>query len=156
MANTNPHPLSKFRANGPLSNMAEFAKAFGCKKGEPMVREQTCKNLVVALSRNYPIWKNLEGARELQPTRVLEVENDPAASWKLFCPCLKKAVAHVVAFQPEREARVPAIIRAAASLNGVGVFGLSGDLRLFVSAAKNSGSQGSHFFCRQAIFGPAP
>ena len=43
MANTNPHPLSKFRANGPLSNMAEFAKAFGCKKGEPMVREQTCK-----------------------------------------------------------------------------------------------------------------
>jgi len=23
--------------------MAEFAKAFGCKKGEPMVREQACK-----------------------------------------------------------------------------------------------------------------
>jgi putative endopeptidase len=43
MANTNPHPLPRFRANGPLSNMAEFAKAFGCKKGEPMVREQTCK-----------------------------------------------------------------------------------------------------------------
>ena len=43
MANTNPHPLPRFRGNGPLSNMAEFAKAFGCKKGEPMVREQTCK-----------------------------------------------------------------------------------------------------------------
>jgi len=43
MANTNPHPLSRFRGNGPLSNMAEFAKAFGCKKGEPMVREQACK-----------------------------------------------------------------------------------------------------------------
>jgi putative endopeptidase len=42
-ANTNPHPLPKFRANGPLSNMAEFAKAFGCKRGEPMVREQACK-----------------------------------------------------------------------------------------------------------------
>ncbi|HLZ52385.1 MAG TPA: M13 family metallopeptidase [Candidatus Acidoferrum sp.] len=43
MANTNPHPLPRFRGNGPLSNMAEFAKAFGCKKGDPMVREQVCK-----------------------------------------------------------------------------------------------------------------
>src|SRR5437870_3236253 len=43
MANTNPHPLGRFRANGPLSNMAEFAKAFGCKQGHAMVREQTCK-----------------------------------------------------------------------------------------------------------------
>jgi putative endopeptidase len=43
MANTNPHPLPRFRGNGPLSNMAEFAKAFGCKKGEAMVREQACK-----------------------------------------------------------------------------------------------------------------
>jgi predicted metalloendopeptidase len=43
MANTNPHPLPRFRGNGPLSNMAEFAKAFGCKKGETMVREQACK-----------------------------------------------------------------------------------------------------------------
>ncbi len=43
MANTNPHPLPRFRGNGPLSNMAEFAKVFGCKKGEAMVREQSCK-----------------------------------------------------------------------------------------------------------------
>jgi putative endopeptidase len=42
-ANTNPHPLPKFRANGPLSNMAEFAKAFGCKRGAPMVRADACK-----------------------------------------------------------------------------------------------------------------
>jgi putative endopeptidase len=41
--NTDPHPLARFRANGPLSNMEAFAKAFGCKKGEPMVREQSCK-----------------------------------------------------------------------------------------------------------------
>ena len=41
--NTDPHPLPKFRANGPLSNMAEFAKAFGCKKGDPMVRAKVCK-----------------------------------------------------------------------------------------------------------------
>jgi len=43
MANTNPHALPRFRTNGPLSNMAEFAKAFGCKKGDPMVREKVCK-----------------------------------------------------------------------------------------------------------------
>jgi predicted metalloendopeptidase len=43
MANTNPHPLPRFRGNGPLSNMAEFARAFGCKKGDPMVREAICK-----------------------------------------------------------------------------------------------------------------
>jgi putative endopeptidase len=43
IANTNGHPLPRFRGNGPLSNMAEFAKAFGCKKGDAMVREQVCK-----------------------------------------------------------------------------------------------------------------
>ena len=41
--NTDPHPLPRFRANGPLSNIAEFAKAFGCKKGDAMVRENVCK-----------------------------------------------------------------------------------------------------------------
>ena len=43
MAKTNPHPLPEFRVNGPLSNMAQFAQAFGCKKGDAMVREQACK-----------------------------------------------------------------------------------------------------------------
>jgi len=41
--NTDPHPLARFRGNGPLSNMADFAKAFGCKKGDAMVREKICK-----------------------------------------------------------------------------------------------------------------
>lgn len=41
--NTDPHPLARFRANGPLSNMEAFAKAFGCRKGDAMVREQSCK-----------------------------------------------------------------------------------------------------------------
>src|SRR6266446_7483792 len=40
---TNPHPLARFRGNGPLSNLAIFAQAFGCKKGDAMVREQACK-----------------------------------------------------------------------------------------------------------------
>jgi len=43
MANTNEHPLPKFRTNGPLSNMELFAKAFGCKKGDAMMRENICK-----------------------------------------------------------------------------------------------------------------
>ena len=43
MANTNEHPLPKFRTNGPLSNMELFAKAFACKKGDAMVRESVCK-----------------------------------------------------------------------------------------------------------------
>jgi putative endopeptidase len=41
--NTDPHPLPRFRANGPLSNMEAFAKAFGCTKGQAMVRENACK-----------------------------------------------------------------------------------------------------------------
>jgi putative endopeptidase len=41
--NTDPHPLARFRGNGPISNLEAFAKAFGCKKGDPMVREHSCK-----------------------------------------------------------------------------------------------------------------
>ena len=41
--NTDPHPLARFRGNGPLSNMEAFAKAFGCKHGDAMVRENVCK-----------------------------------------------------------------------------------------------------------------
>lgn len=37
--NTNPHSPSKFRANGPLSNMPEFAAAWGCVEGDRMVQE---------------------------------------------------------------------------------------------------------------------
>lgn len=35
---TDSHPLSRFRVNGPLSNLPEFAQAFGCKNGDPMIR----------------------------------------------------------------------------------------------------------------------
>jgi len=35
---TDPHAPEQWRANGPLSNDPLFAKAFGCKPGDPMVR----------------------------------------------------------------------------------------------------------------------
>jgi putative endopeptidase len=37
---TDPHAPLNWRVNGPLSNMPEFAKAFGCKTGDPMVRPE--------------------------------------------------------------------------------------------------------------------
>lgn len=35
---TDPHAPSRFRVDGPLANMPEFAAAFGCGEGAPMVR----------------------------------------------------------------------------------------------------------------------
>jgi len=40
MAQGDPHPIGKFRVIGPLSNLPEFQKAFGCKPGSPMVRPE--------------------------------------------------------------------------------------------------------------------
>jgi endothelin-converting enzyme/putative endopeptidase len=40
LVSTNPHAPPKYRVNGPLSNSPEFAKAFQCKEGSPMVRGQ--------------------------------------------------------------------------------------------------------------------
>jgi putative endopeptidase len=34
--NTDPHSPAKFRVNGPLANMPEFAAAFSCEEGDPM------------------------------------------------------------------------------------------------------------------------
>jgi endothelin-converting enzyme/putative endopeptidase len=38
MVQGDPHPIGKYRVIGPLSNLPEFAKAFSCKAGSPMVR----------------------------------------------------------------------------------------------------------------------
>jgi putative endopeptidase len=40
IAQSDPHPISHFRVNGPLSNMPQFAAAFQCKAGDPMVRPE--------------------------------------------------------------------------------------------------------------------
>ena len=40
---TNPHSPGKYRVNGLMVNMEEFQKAFRCKVGQPMVRENRCR-----------------------------------------------------------------------------------------------------------------
>jgi len=40
---TDPHSPGKYRINGIVANLPEFARAFSCKPGQPMVREKVCK-----------------------------------------------------------------------------------------------------------------
>ncbi|HEX8830016.1 MAG TPA: M13 family metallopeptidase [Longimicrobium sp.] len=40
---TDQHAPSRWRTNGPLSNMPEFARAFGCRPGDPMVRPDSVR-----------------------------------------------------------------------------------------------------------------
>jgi endothelin-converting enzyme/putative endopeptidase len=45
MVQVDPHPIGKYRVNGPLSNLPEFQKAFSCKASADMVRsaEKRCE-----------------------------------------------------------------------------------------------------------------
>lgn len=40
---TDPHSNARYRVNGPLSNLPQFAEAFSCKQGDKMVRTDSCK-----------------------------------------------------------------------------------------------------------------
>jgi putative endopeptidase len=40
---TDPHSPGKYRVNGLVVNMPEFAKAFSCKPGQPMVSAKVCR-----------------------------------------------------------------------------------------------------------------
>lgn len=40
---TDPHSPPKFRVNGVVQNMPEFQKAFSCKAGQPMAKENVCR-----------------------------------------------------------------------------------------------------------------
>jgi predicted metalloendopeptidase len=42
-AQTDPHSPGRYRVNGVLQNMPEFRQAFGCKVGQPMVSERSCR-----------------------------------------------------------------------------------------------------------------
>lgn len=41
MVQSDPHPVAKFRVNGPLSNLPAFREAFSCKADAPMVRPES-------------------------------------------------------------------------------------------------------------------
>lgn len=40
---TDSHSNARYRVDGPLSNLPQFAQAFGCKAGDKMVRDNFCK-----------------------------------------------------------------------------------------------------------------
>ncbi len=40
---TDPHSPGRWRTNGSVQNFEEFGKAFGCKKGQPMYPENSCR-----------------------------------------------------------------------------------------------------------------
>jgi putative endopeptidase len=44
--NTDPHSPGIWRVNGPLSNMPQFAAAFGCKPGDAMVRADSLRPVI--------------------------------------------------------------------------------------------------------------
>jgi putative endopeptidase len=44
--NTDPHSPGQWRTNGPLSNLPQFAAAFGCKPGDPMVRPDSVRPVI--------------------------------------------------------------------------------------------------------------
>ncbi len=43
LVTVDPHSPGRFRANGVVQNMPEFQKAWGCKAGQPMVKENQCR-----------------------------------------------------------------------------------------------------------------
>jgi putative endopeptidase len=43
LVSIDPHSPAKYRVNGVVQNMPEFQKAFSCKAGQPMVRENACR-----------------------------------------------------------------------------------------------------------------
>ena len=42
-AKTDPHSAGQFRTDGTVQNFDEFGKAFGCKVGQPMMPEKSCR-----------------------------------------------------------------------------------------------------------------
>src|SRR5437762_6190674 len=44
--NTDPHSPGQWRTNGPLSNLPQFAAAFSCKPGDPMVRPDSVRPVI--------------------------------------------------------------------------------------------------------------
>jgi endothelin-converting enzyme/putative endopeptidase len=46
LVTVDPHAPERWRVNGPLANVPEFAKAFGCKPGDAMVRPDSLRAVI--------------------------------------------------------------------------------------------------------------
>lgn len=46
LVNTSEHAPARWRTNGPLSNLSQFAAAFGCKPGDAMVRADSLRAMI--------------------------------------------------------------------------------------------------------------
>ena len=68
---TDPHAPAEWRTNGPVSNMPQFAEAFHCRPGDPMVRS----------TQLIPhIWQGPHGAAARAAREVLELSADGCLS----------------------------------------------------------------------------
>jgi len=43
LVSVDPHSPGNYRVNGVVQNMPEFQQAWGCKAGQPMLRENACR-----------------------------------------------------------------------------------------------------------------
>ena len=43
LVSVDPHSPGRYRVNGVMQNMPEFQQAWGCKAGQPMVRQNACR-----------------------------------------------------------------------------------------------------------------
>jgi predicted metalloendopeptidase len=56
-AQTDTHSPDTIRVNGALVNMPEFARAFGCKAGQPMAPVKKVPELVMSAEQRLPLEK---------------------------------------------------------------------------------------------------
>ena len=62
LAITDPHSPGRWRVNGAVQNSAAFQKAWGCKDGQPMVRENACR-----------VWESVVRRWSNRPASLLEL-----------------------------------------------------------------------------------
>src|SRR5262249_11033706 len=68
----------------------------------------------------------------------LEMHHDSSGKLEIVLGLAEKSGADVIGFQPTRKAGIEAVVRATTRLDAVGVATVPGNLRLFMSSAKDA------------------